>query len=230
MSITWRAFKPDYSGPTWEALESARADFHGCDDYRHAVNYYTHETRRVVVMSAGSIGGDILDESNSAALEEMARAWIDDDRAKGDGSDVDFHASGPTIYVCVAPDEIDPELLAEIISAAESFADYPVLDDSDYSEREWKAWNEGLEWAVRDVPDEHREAVVEWVNDNRAGYAEPGYVADEWVVEAMRALKLTRRRVRLSPVHPWLGYLQVLARDADGELSWHPFQSVSLRR
>ena len=37
--------------------------------------------------------------------------------------------------------------------------------------------------------DSHRAiAIAEWVTENRYGYAEPGYVAPEWVAEAIAAL------------------------------------------
>lgn len=227
MSINWSTIiRPDYidaAADTIAALESARAEFRPCE-------HYAHPSGRIEIMAAGGYGGDLLDDSNAAALDALAREWYDDER-NDDTADpiwmgVDFHPAGAGMtVVCIDPAHVNAELLAEIIGVAEQYADYPVLDESDYSDREWTAWGVALEWAMRDIPEEHRPAVAEWVTENRYGYAEPGYVADEWVTLAMRDLGLTTRRVR-GTGHAYDGYyyitpaygvrVDLYARDADG--------------
>lgn len=224
---------PETLSEGWRALESARAEFSLCTHYTHRD---LADEPRVQVMSAGMLGGDILDESNSAKLDEMARDWYDRDENEprsGDEFDVDFHHNGPTVWVCVAPETIDAELLAEIIAAAEGYADYPMLDDDDNSRREMEAWDEAMDWALRDWPEDIRGDLAQATAEQWVGYAEPGYVAAEWVTRTARELGHTARRVQAVPRHG-LGYkghhplavVEILARDDDGEMSWHPYGTL----
>lgn len=213
----------------WRALDAARAEFTLCNHYSHRRG----DEPRVQVMSAGGYGGDPLDESNEVTLRSMADAWRDDERCGVDGDelDVDYHPGAGNgsswVSVCVAPDRIDLELLGEIIAAAESFADHPVLDESDYSQRESDAWDDALDWGLRDWPEESHDALRRAVGEAWSGYAEPGYVAAEWVTVTARALGLTRRRVRLDGQRPYQAdRVDVLGRDRDGELAWHPLGRI----
>lgn len=55
----------------------------------------------------------------------------------------------------------------------ESLAAYPILDESDYSEREYEATYENIDhaaWSLKreyNVPDDWQSQVFDWINDNR---------------------------------------------------------------
>lgn len=231
MSVEWGSMlKPDIiPGHPLEAnmaaLESARADMEPCRHYTHMSDPYV----RVQVMAAGGYSGDPLSDSNAATLENMANAWIDDERCgagETDSSapDVDWHPmtgnGSSATAVCVNASTVDADLLAEIIGVAEGYADYPVLDESDYSEREWADWTHAVEWEAREIPEHLQSRFCELIGEHY-GEAEPGYVATEWVLDAMRDLGLVGRRVRLEGTRQWAARnLQVMVRDRDMEWSW----------
>lgn len=129
------------------------------------------------------------------------------------------HSYGGTSY-CVDLSIIGKDDLSEIIERMERYADYAVLDESDYSEREWAEWNESLEFETRDIPEESRHAVAEYVSENYRGASEPGYVNHAWIVQAMVALRLTpARRVRLAG-KAWQG-MDALVPDDTGAMVWY---------
>lgn len=216
---------PD-GNPNVEALEASHVEFATC-------GHYYHTTDRVVIMTAGSYGGDILDESNSVTLEIMSEAWIDDERNARDAIDRHY-GMGDYVAVCVDPLEIDDELLAEMIEVAEGYEAYPVLDESDYSNREWEAWCESLEWETRDIPESQRAAVSDWVSQHYSGYSDPGYVDREWVALALIHLGYTRKHRRIRTMAftngpGWSVYryqAQVLFETESGEWEFRDLRSI----
>jgi hypothetical protein len=181
--------------PNWVALIESRADMRLC-------NHYSHDSSRVIVISAGGGTGDILDESNGSALYSMAEGWEANDMGEDDSSAlydsvknewpiITHHGMYNFTEVCVDPDEIRAETLAEIISVAEAFADYPVLDESDYSEREFTAFVaefDGVSSARLDIESPVAEhplyiKATEYAMENYYGYSDPGYISSENVKE-----------------------------------------------
>lgn len=155
-------------------------------------------------ISNGRLESDLMAESNEATLrEEYADASIlrvdesahvtrlllplDDETwarlfPAEDASDVDH--------------ELAEEYLDEISGAlnrAEGAANYPLLDESDYSERVTKAWNKALDEELNHagVSDDDRQRVAEYVSERWDGYAEPGWVDPDWVREAIAELDVT---------------------------------------
>lgn len=108
----------------------------------------------------------------------------------GDAPGVTMHAYAYGYSFCIDPDLIDVDTLESILDDLAAHADYPLLDEDDYARRESDAWDESLAHAMNaaDVPDDMRPALAEWVSENYWGYAEPGYVAPEWVAEGIAAL------------------------------------------
>lgn len=187
---------------SWEALKGSRAEFRPCMDFAH------DDGSQVVIMEAGSYGGDELDDSNSATLRDMIHAWIDDERNM---DSIDYHLGmGNYLWVCVNPETIDPELLADMIQSREAFDEYPVLDEDDYSNRQMESWNDAVTGAIADAEratedsedfepwsDEYVMALSEWLGENRYGHSEPGDVDPEWVAEAIEAVKVGPGQVTL---------------------------------
>lgn len=173
--------------PNWDLLADSRAIFRPCMDFDH------DHGSQIVIMEAGSYGGDILDESNSHALRELETGWQNFETDAGEVSPygaIDWHTGlGNYIWVCINPELVPRDILVDMIGTRESFDDYPVLDESDYSEREWKAWNEALESEIEsDWDDSYRQAIAEWVTENYYGYSDPGYVSPDWIKEATNTL------------------------------------------
>ena len=160
----------------------------------------------VILDAHTGIGAEALDYSNADAIAAMHT---------GDWDALDLHRSGMrTMLTIPLTDEVEAELfppspeeweaerasdalaaVQDALSTAEHFADYPVLDEEDFSRREWEEWQDALADAIRWHPGEDIDAdspralaIAEWVTENRYGYAEPGYVAPEWVAEAIAAL------------------------------------------
>lgn len=88
----------------------------------------------------------------------------------------------------------------ELHSAME---DYPVLDEEDYSKREYDATIENIKWEGRDlvrnrVPKDWAEQVFSWLFDNNQEAVESqddqgGYPTKDNVLEALKALRLAKR-------------------------------------
>lgn len=103
-------------------------------------------------------GDDLLEESNYLTALDLIRAAADDGRPDTEVSDeqvIDgtsrhwLVGSLRTIYVQVYDEdgEFTPAF-AKATELALSLQDYPILDESDYSEREWKAYEETLSEAL----------------------------------------------------------------------------------
>jgi hypothetical protein len=185
---------PDESdNPNWTALIESSADMQLC-------NHYSHETTRVIVISAGGGHGDILDDSNGIALYSWAEGWESMDMGEDDSSVlyssvknewpiITHHGHYNYTAVCVNPDEIRVDTLAEIISAAEAFAEYPILDESDYSEREFRSFVEEFDWASirmdETLTPEHELYIkaTEHAMETYYGYSDPGYISETHVRE-----------------------------------------------
>jgi hypothetical protein len=102
-------------------------------------------------------GDDILEESNYLSALDLIRGAA--------GEDVEEHVIDATVghwlvgslrqlFVQVYEDESREEFTQAFIEAveiAEGLKDYPVVDESDYSEREWKQYEENLSEALDDA-------------------------------------------------------------------------------
>ena len=108
--------------------------------------------------------------------------------------------NGVGTAVCIDPANVDPNVLTDMIYTAEHFADYPMLDDQDYSDREFEAfvecfkdesWYMGLRAELLPELDTDRPAyaaALEYALENYLGYSNPGYISDEHVAESWHAV------------------------------------------
>ncbi|WJN62848.1 hypothetical protein [Streptomyces phage phiScoe2] len=110
--------------------------------------YETH----VPVIGWASRGDDILEESNfHAALSELEGAAEDESHVFQGSSGHWLVGTLEQVWVQVYEDETREDFTAAFIAAVEiqeSLKDYPILDESDYSEREWKLYEENLSEAL----------------------------------------------------------------------------------
>ena len=82
---------------------------------------------------------------------------------------------------------------------AQQLADYPILDESDYSDREFEATLENINdaaWRLKhdfDLPEDWESQVYSWLSDHRCGEIENtddqgGYPSESALIEAFEAL------------------------------------------
>ena len=143
----------------------------------------------------------LLDLSNAAAIEQALESFTD-----GDDPDVVFeshshwavgHVDGFSIRVF--RDGQITDAFRRWHELAEAMAAYPVLDESDYSNREYEATLENIADAARRVEDEYdlpegwEEEVYGWFSENEYGEVENrddqgGYPSEDALRRAFKAL------------------------------------------
>ena len=163
---------------------------HDMDDADNWAIIYTHNR-----------DSGLLDQSNAAGIEKALEPFTD-----GDDPDVVFechnhwavgHVDGFSIRVF--KDGEITEAFKTCHDIYEALADYPVLDDEDYSAREYEATLANLESAGRSVgrdyilPDEWVSEVYEWLSENCSRALENrddqgGYPSDDELIDAFEGL------------------------------------------
>lgn len=141
----------------------------------------------------------LLDQSNAAEIEKALEPFID-------GGDVipQSHShwgvgwvDGFVIRVFNQDGTITPAFRVWC-ELQESLSDYPLLNEEDYSEREYEATIEnitsgGRRFVKDDAPDEWADEVYTWLSDNHQREVENrddqgGYPSDEYLKRALLAL------------------------------------------
>lgn len=122
----------------------------------------------------------LLDQSNASVIEKALEPFTD-----GDDPDVVMeshnhwavgHIDGFSIRVLREGEITDA--FRKYHELAEAMADYPILDESDYSERELEAAFENIPlaaWRVKDeyeLPDDWTEQVYDWLSNYRCSALE----------------------------------------------------------
>lgn len=145
----------------------------------------------------------LLEQSNEKVINERLALF-----AEGEDPDVVFerHSSSLIGYLdgfslrVLRPDGTITDAFREFCRIRERVADYPILDEQDYSEREFAATLENycLEmWSLRDeLPDGWAAEVFSWFSDhNQDRYTanvddQGGWAPREAIVEALQDLGL----------------------------------------
>ena len=184
---------PESATEALETLKSSRAEFgicRRCYDMSYGAPADSDLHRRIAIMSVGGIGNEILDDSNEHALAELGAAWA---------PECHVH-NGVGTTVCIDPADVDPDVLTDMIYTAERFADYPMLDESDYSQRELEcfvecfnseSWYMGLRaelFPELDTDHPAHAAALGYALENYLGYSDPGYISEEHVAESWHAV------------------------------------------
>lgn len=144
----------------------------------------------------------LLDQSNASVIAKAMAPFTE-----GDDPDVVMeshshwavgHVDGLSIRVFDGDGEIT-EAFRKYHELAEAMDDYPILDESDYSERELEATLENIEhaaWRLKheyELPEGWVWQTYDWLSDNRSGEVENrddhgGYPCEEAMREAFEAL------------------------------------------
>ena len=143
----------------------------------------------------------LLDQSNASAIEKKLEPL-----AEGDDPDLVFeshnhwavgHVDGFSLRVF--KDGKITEAFETYHELVQRLADYPVLDEEDYSEREFEATLENIKdasWKLKNdfvLPEGWESEVYSWLSDNRSGEIENcddqgGYPSEAALSEAFDAL------------------------------------------
>lgn len=143
----------------------------------------------------------LLDQSNVAVIEKALRLF-----AEGDDPDVVFeshshwavgHVDGFSLRVC--RDGRITEAFRIYHELAEQIEAYPILDESDYSNREYQATVQNIEdaaWRLKhdyDLPEGWSEEAYRWLSDNEESEIENsddqgGYPSEDALQRAFEAL------------------------------------------
>jgi len=147
----------------------------------------------------------LLDQSNAAVISKTMLPFTE-----GDDPDVIFesHSHWAVGFVAgfsvrVFNDWQITDAFRAYHALAQRMADYPILDEADYSEREFDATYENIgdaAWRWKhefDLPDEWQSDVFSWLSDNRCNSLENrddqgGYPQDEDLEAAFAALGYER--------------------------------------
>jgi len=144
----------------------------------------------------------LLDQSNASVIAKAMAPFAD-----GDDPDVVFeshshwavgHVDGFSLRVFNANGEIT-EAFQRYHELAQAMDDYPILDDSDYGERELEATLENIvdaAWRLKrqfDLPEGWECEVYSWLSDHRPGEVENrddqgGYPSEQAMRNAFTAL------------------------------------------
>jgi hypothetical protein len=146
----------------------------------------------------------LLAQSNADAINEAMEPFAD-------GDDPDLVIESHSHWACGHIDGFSIRVYrnGEITDAFKSYhelseqiAEYPILDEEDYSERELEATLENIDdaaWRVKqeyDLPDGWESEVYSWLSDNRQGAVENrddvgGYPEEDDLRAAFDALRYT---------------------------------------
>lgn len=153
----------------------------------------------IVIMEAHTgYGAEIIDYSNAATIErEFADADILDVDASGtatmltlpltDDVEARLFPIEPTDDETRAAEELWAEI-DDAFQCADAFADYPILDEQDYSDRCWDAWeaamSDELGFLGFDPESDDAVQIATYVGEHYQGYAEDGWVDLKWIREA----------------------------------------------
>ena len=150
----------------------------------------------------------LLDQSNAAFIAKALQPFAD-----ADEPDVVMeshhhwavgHVDGFSIRVFDGNGEIT-EAFRKYHELAERMDDYPILDESDYSERELEATLENIDdaaWRLKKefaLPDGWVSQVYDWLSDHRSGEIDNaddqgGYPSDDALRAAFKALGFSPKR------------------------------------
>lgn len=152
----------------------------------------------VILEAHTGYGAEIIDYSNAATIErEFADADILEVDASGmvtmlalpltDDVEARLFPIEPTDGETRAAEELWAEI-DDAFQCADAFADYPILDEQDYSDRCWDAWETAMSDELESLgfSPESDDAVqiAAYVSEHYQGYAEDGWIDREWIREA----------------------------------------------
>lgn len=185
-------FQEIFPGETREylrAFEDSAVEFEFDEDYPHG-SLYRDDSQTVPLILLGRFGGypeDSIDRANAEAAKEWAIA-----RSHVYSFSTWFGGCETVNLYFVIDESTELEEVTEAIEMVEGFREYPVLDESLWSQYESEAWEETISEMISDLDHERaNEDLPELTEDQKNelrehagqfyGYWEEGYFAqEEW--------------------------------------------------
>ncbi|HUU88864.1 MAG TPA: hypothetical protein VMX17_14085 [Candidatus Glassbacteria bacterium] len=152
------------------------------------------------IINTNSRDSDLLTQSNAAAIsEEMGKFPEEDACAHGASHWAVGWVEGWEVRVFQNEAKTKvTEAFAEICKLNDALSDYPVLDEEDFSKREYEATLENISsvggrFTKDDVSEDWAEQLFSWFWENDQSAVEPcdgqgGYPTDKQVIAGLKAL------------------------------------------
>jgi hypothetical protein len=185
-----------------DAAEKAAGNWQRFDSFVWFRDRDVEDADRWAIIYTHNRDSGLLDQSNAAVIAKAMAPFTE-----GDDPDVVFeshshwavgHVDGFSLRVFDADGKLT-EAFRKYHELSESLEEYPILDESDYSERELEATLENIEdaaWRLKnefELPEGWVWQTYDWLSENRSGEVENrddqgGYPSEEAMREAFEAL------------------------------------------
>lgn len=187
--------------------KEAAGNWEKFDSFGWQGSYKRDDADKWTIVYTSNRDSKLLEQSNAAVIENMLEPYCKG-RGALNAADPDCvseshghwavgHVDGYSIRVFNAKGEITPAF-KKWVEIQNSLSDYPVLDESDYSEREYEATLEniksiGYSLVKDDAPEGWEGEVYTYLSDNHEGSLENsdddgGYPDKDLVEEALESL------------------------------------------
>jgi len=136
---------------------------------------------------------ELIDESNVHAIEEMLKQYVEN-------GEVYLNENSMYVKVWGAPDKLETtEAYGEVVGILDQMENYPLLDEDDHSQREWRKSVEDVERDFKslvrdDAPEGWREMIAAWYSEKGERYADASG-NHEIEIEVLRDLQLAKPEV-----------------------------------
>ena len=186
------------------AAEKLAGNWQEFDSFAWSRGYGLEDAERWMIWYTSSRDAGLLEQSNEKAINDRLLPF-----SKGDDPDLVFerhshwlvgHVDGFSVRVYKADGTNITPAFEEFCRIKEALEDYPILNESDYSEREYEATLENYReelWRLHDeLPEGWEAKVYSWFSDN--GHDEfienrddrGGWGSREEILKALEALGL----------------------------------------
>ena len=186
-----------------EAAEVAAGNWRNFDSFVWFRNRELEDADQRAIFYTHNRDSGLLDQSNGSVINKAMQPFTE-----GDDPDVVFeshshwavgHVDGFSIRVFNANGEIT-EAFQKYHELSEAMDDYPLLDETDYSDREFQATLKNISdasWSLKNefnLPEDWASQVYDWLSDHRSGEIENvddqgGYPSEDALKEAFTALR-----------------------------------------
>jgi predicted DCC family thiol-disulfide oxidoreductase YuxK len=185
-----------------DAAEKAAGNWQRFDSFVWFRDHDVEDADRWAIIYTHNRDSGLLDQSNAAVIAKAMAPFAEEDEPtvvfESHSHWLVGHVDGFSLRVFDGDGEIT-EAFRKYHELAEAMDDYPILDESDYSERELEATLENIEdaaWRLKnefELPKGWVWSVYDWLSENRSGEVENrddqgGYPSEKAMRDAFESL------------------------------------------